>query len=309
MSNIIPFDTASGNLPAYLKQAKREGINDDLTAHAGAGFPVMSIKGKNFSVIRDGERTVLTKEVDGEMIAVPSIEVVMVKANKGTSKVFYIKGYQEGAEAVKPDCFSNTGDKPDASVAEPQAKSCAVCPHNQWGSKVSDNGSKGKACQDSVRMAIATPDLINDPYLLRVPPASIKSLGEYGKMLGKRGVGYNMVVTRIGFDMESPTPKLTFKPTGLLSDTAYAQVQEVIASDVVQSILGTEGMAVAQAEAQAEAEPEQDLPVVEVKKAEPVAEKAAAKPKAAKAAEPKPAPVDTTVDVGGLNLDDLNFDD
>jgi hypothetical protein len=307
MSNIIPFDTASGNLPAYLKSANRAAVNDDLTAHAGTGFPVMSIKGKNFTVVRDGERTVLTKEVDGEKIAVPSIEVVLVKANKGTSKVFYMKGYQEGSEATKPDCFSNTGDRPDASVAEPQAKSCALCPHNQWGSKIGDNGGKGKACQDSVRMAIATADLINDPYLLRVPPASIKSLGEYGKMLAKRGVGYNMVVTRIGFDMESPTPKLTFKPTGLLSDAGYAQVQEVMASDVVQAILGSEGIAAAAAEAAPA--PAEELPVVEVKTAAAsVAEKPKATPKPK--AEPKPAPVaEAQVDIPDLNLDDLNFDD
>jgi hypothetical protein len=145
--------------------------------------------------------------------------------------------------------------------------------------------------------------------LLRVPPASIKSLGEYGKMLAKRGVGYNMVVTRIGFDMESPTPKLTFKPTGLLSDAGYAQVQEVAVSDVVQSILGSDGIAAAAA---AEAAHDEELPTVEVKTAAPapVVEKpktaAAPKPKA----EPKPAPVaEAQVDIPDLNLDDLNFDD
>lgn len=308
MSNIIPFNTDASNLPAYLKSANRAVVNDDLTAHAGTGFPVMSIKGKNFTVVRDGERTVLTKDVDGEKIAVPSIEVVLVKANKGTSKVFYIKGYQEGAEAVKPDCFSNTGDRPDSSVAEPQAKSCAACPHNQWGSKIGDNGGKGKACQDSVRMAIATADQINDPYLLRVPPASIKSLGEYGKMLAKRGVGYNMVVTRIGFDMESPTPKLTFKPTGLLSDAGYAQVQEVAGSDVVLSILGADGIAAAAA---AEATPDEALPTVEVKAAAPAPTPVAEKPKAAAKPKAEPAPVaaEPQVDMGNLNLDDLNFDD
>ena len=302
MSNIIPFD--SGNLPAYLKAPNRVVANDDLTAHASTGFPVMSIKGKNFTVVRDGERTVLTKEVDGEKISVPSIDVVLVKANKGTSKVFYAKGYQEGSEAAKPDCFSNTGDRPDPSVSAPQAKSCAVCPNNQWGSKIGDNGGKGQACQDSVRMAIATPDLINDPYLLRVPPASIKSLGEYGKMLAKRGVGYSMVVTKIGFDMESPTPKLTFKPTGLLSDAAYAQVQEVVASETVQAILGSEGIAAAQSD------DVPDLPVVELPKVEPVAEKPAVKAKSAHKV-PTPAPVvaEPEVAIADLNLDDLNFDD
>jgi len=303
MSNIIPFD--SGNLPAYLKTPNRVVANDDLTSHASAGgFPVMSIKGKNFTVVRDGDRTVLTKEVDGETMAVQSIDVVLVKANKGTSKVFYAKGYQEGGEATKPDCFSNFGDRPDPAVAAPQAKSCAVCPNNQWGSKIGDNGGKGKACQDSVRMAIATPDLINDPYLLRVPPASIKSLGEYGKMLAKRGVGYSMVVTKIGFDMESPTPKLTFKPTGLLSDAAFAQVQEVVASDTVQSILGSEGVAAAQSD------DVPDLPVVELPKVEAVVEKPAVKAKSAHKV-PTPAPVvaEPEIAVTDLNLDDLNFDD
>lgn len=306
MSNIIPFN--SGNLPAYLKAPNRVSVNDDLTAHAGGGFPVMSIKGKNFTVVRDGERTVLTKDVDGEKIAVPSIEVVLLKANKGTSKVFYIKGYQDGAENQKPDCFSNDGVKPDSSIAAPQSKSCAVCPHSQWGSKIGDNGGKGKACQDSVRMAIATPDLINDPYLLRVPPASIKALGEFGKMVAKRGLDYNMVVTRIGFDMESPTPKLTFKPTGLLSDAAYEQVKEVMASDTVASILGG---SMAASEAAAPVEDEMDnLPVHGAAEPAPApkAEKPVAKPKAAtpKPIEKAPEP---EVAVPDLNLDDLNFDD
>lgn len=308
MSNIIPFNTESGNLPAYLKQANRAQVNDDLTAHAGTGFPIMSIKGKNFTVVRDGERTVLTKEVDGDTMAVQSIEVVLVKANKGTSKVFYLKGYQEGAEAVKPDCFSNEGVKPDASVASPQAKSCAMCPHNQWGSKIGDNGSKGKACQDSVRMAIATPDQINEPYLLRVPPASIKALGEYGKMLAKRGVGYNMVVTRVGFDMESPTPKLTFKPTGLLNDVAYKQVQETIESDTVQSILGS---IVPSANEEGAAPDEEPIPeYVPPAKPAPAPEPApaATKPKAAPKPAPAPAPAEPEVDID-LNLDNLNFDD
>jgi hypothetical protein len=303
MSNIIPFD--SGNLPAYLKAPNRVIANEDLTSHASAGgFPVMSIKGKNFTVVRDGDRTVLTKEVDGETMAVQSIDVVLVKANKGTSKVFYAKGYQEGSEATKPDCFSNLGDRPDPTVTAPQAKSCAVCPNNQWGSKIGDNGGKGKACQDSVRMAIATPDLINDPYLLRVPPASIKALGEYGKMLAKRGVGYSMVVTKIAFDMESPTPKLIFKPTGLLSDAAFAQVQEVVASDTVQSILGSEGIAAAQSDDSA------DLPVVDLPKVEAVVEKPAVKAKSTHKV-PTPAPVvaEPEIAVTDLNLDDLNFDD
>jgi hypothetical protein len=320
MSNIIPFE--SGKVPAYLKSLNAADLNSDLTSHAGTGFPVISIKGKTWAIVRDGERTVLTKSVDGEEIPVPSIDVVIVKANKQNSKVFYLKGYQEGAENQKPDCFSNNGTTPDASVDTPQAKSCAVCPHNQWGSKIGDNGGKGKACSDSVRLAVAQPDLLNDPYLLRVPPATIKALGEYGKALAKRGVPYTAVVTKIGFDMDSPTPKLTFRATGFLSDAAYAEAQEIAAGDVVAAILGGEVVPAA--------EPAETAELTGTPPKAAVAEKAAA-PKAAapskskvvsddevnaavqavttKAAAAAKADAPVEVDVGGLNLDDLNFDD
>jgi hypothetical protein len=248
---------------------------------------------------------------------------VLVKANKQNSKVFYIKGYQEGAENQKPDCMSNDGIKPEAGVEAPQAKSCAACPHNQWGSKIGENAGKGKACQDSVRLAVSTSDMINDPYLLRVPPASIKALGEYGKMLAKRGVGYNMVLTRIGFDMEAPTPKLTFKAMGFLADEAYAEVKEVAAGDVVQAILGSSGVAVtSEEEAEAPAPEEKAIAKAQAsaKAAAPVAKSktvtddevdTAVKAAAAPVAKPKPAPAvaEVEVDVPNLNLDDLNFDD
>jgi hypothetical protein len=303
MSNIIPFD--SGNLPAYLRGAEAAGINDDLTAHASSGFPVLSIKGKTFSVSRGGDRTVLMNPKDPDSVA-SSLELVILKANKGTSKVFYAKGYVEGSEASKPDCFSNEGTKPDASVENPQSKSCAVCPKAQWGSKISDDGRKGKACQDSVRIAVAAADAINDPMLLRVPPASIKALGEFGDLLKKRGGGklaYNMVVTRIGFVAEEASPKLTFKPVGMLSDDAYALVKDTVQSDTVQSILGG-GFVVDVVGF----EPE-PTPAPEVPKPAPVVEKPAAKAKPKAEPKPEPKPEVADMEVPGLNLDDLNFDD
>ena len=286
MSTIIPFE--GSKLPAYLKNFDTSSLNDDLTAHASTGgFPIISIKGKIFTVVRDKERNVVPNPKDPDSPAT-SIDMVIIKANKGTSKVFYANGYSESGESAKPDCFSNMGDKPDASVKEPQSKTCATCPNNQWGSKIGENGGKGKACQDSVRLAVSTPDQINDPYLIRVPPASIRGLGEYGSMLKKRGVGYNMVVTKIGFDVESPTPKLTFKPVGMLDDDGFNAVQQAVSSDVVNNILGAVFDIIAPVY--------EDVPKIVAK------EKPVAKP----APEVKPKSKEIEVD---LNLDDLNFDD
>jgi len=311
MSNIIPFD--GGKLPAYLAKTNVAQLNADLTSHAGGGFPVISIKGKVFAVVRDGERKVLPNPKDPDSPAT-SIDVVMLKANKGTSKVFYAKGYTEGAEGVKPDCFSNNGVQPDASIEAPQSKNCATCKWNQWGSKIGENGSKGKACQDSVRMAVATPNLVNDPYLLRVPPASIRALGEYGQMLAKRNVAYSMVVTKIGFDMEAPTPKLTFKPVGLIDEETFNQVQEVVNGETVAQILGAVFTA-AEAAAEAPTEVEQAVQTAKasakaaVSKSKTVTDEEVEQAVTGAVNKPTIAAKSAEIEISGLDLDDLNFDD
>jgi hypothetical protein len=327
MANIIPFE--GGALPAYLKEIDPSLLNTDLTGHSGAGFPVISIKGKHFAIVKEGERFIIPNPKDPESPAT-AVEMVIIKANKGTSKIWYAKGYVEGSEGVKPDCFSNDGNMPDPSVEVPQHKTCAACPKNVWGSKVSEAGKKIKACTDSVRLAVSTPDQINEPYMLRVPAASIKNLGEYGRMLAKRGVGYNMVVTKIGMDQESATPLLTFKAVGFLPADGYAEVKLVAADDTVQNIMGSAAMDTPAAAA--ELASDTDTEAAETVAAEAII-KAAEKPKAAppkvatkakavtevevaaaviEAAEAKPAKsaakVITAAELESINLDELDFD-
>jgi hypothetical protein len=308
--NIIPFD-GSKNLPAFLKQVDVAALNSDLTSHAGGGFPVISIKGKVFAVVRDGDREIMMNPLDPDSAAT-SIDVVLLKANKGTSKVFYLKGYdKDTSEGQKPDCYSADGVEPAADAQNKQAKKCATCPHNQWGSRISEKGAtKGKDCSDTVRMAVAAAGQLNDPMLLRVPPASIKALGEYGQSLAKRGVGYNMVVTKVSFDIEAESPKLTFKPIGLLDDAGFAEVQEIVSSDLVNNILGANPVAVeTAAETPAVAATPKAKPAPAAQEAEadetPAPKAEAAKPKAA--AKAKSAPV--MEDEVDFDLDGINFDD
>ena len=316
--NIIPFDQG-GKLPAYLKSFNVAELNSDLTAHAGGGFPVISIKGKVFAIVRDGERTVLPNPKDPESPAT-AIDVVLLKANKGTSKVFYLKGYdKDTSEGQKPDCYSADGIEPAADAQNKQSKKCATCPHNQWGSRVTEKGnSKGKACADTVRMAVAAAGQLNDPMLLRVPPASIKGLGEYGQMLAKRGVGYNMVVTKVAFDMDAESPKLTFKPVGFLDDAAFGEVQEIVGSDLVSNILGASPVPAAIETATDDALSGTPPKAAAEKPAKPAVSKSktvtedevetavAAAEKPAKAA-PKAAPA--AEDDIDLDLDGISFDD
>lgn len=236
MSNISLFE---GKVPAYLAKLAAANVSD-LTANVGTGgFPVMSIKGKTWALVKSGERETLMNPNDADEPAT-SINVVIVKANAGLSKVWYAKAFVEGTDA-KPDCFSHNGVAPDPTVEKPQASKCAICAKNQWGSKISEDGKKFKACADSRRVAIARPDALDEPIMLRVPAGSLKNLADFGADLAKRGIPYSAVVTKLGFDRDAASPKLTFKAVAALDEDEFNQVQATVAGETVQSILGTNG--------------------------------------------------------------------
>ncbi len=233
MTQLVPFEQ---QLPAHITALGDALVSgDDLTSGAGGGFPVVSIKGKVFNVSRGDQREMILRPGTNEPAA--SIEVVILRANPALSKTYYAQGYVEGSED-KPTCYSQDGVAPAADAAEKQAVKCALCPHNQWGSRVSEHGSKGKACADVRRLAIAPIEQLNDPMLLRVPAASLKPLADYGDMLKKRGVKYPAVSTKISFDFQAAYPLLTFTPVSFITPEMAVTVQEMIGSDIVAKILG-----------------------------------------------------------------------
>lgn len=234
MTQIIPFESASG-VPALF--ADMFAINDDLSKGVGGGYPHVSIKGKVFHITRGDEKTLVTRPDEPDEPA-SSIDVVIVKANSAFSKVYYAGGYVEGSDA-KPLCYSNDSLAPAADSEEKQSTSCATCPHNQWGSRISESGGNGKACADSRRIAIAPLGQLNDPMLIRVPAASLKTLAQYNDSLVKRGVPYQAVVTKIGFDYTVAHPALTFKAVGFIDDSSAREVKGIMDSQLVSNIIGT----------------------------------------------------------------------
>lgn len=308
MSNLIPFDSAK--LPASIAKAFSISFDDFSTGQKG-GFPVISIKGKVFHIKRGDEKTLVTKpDSDGEPAA--SLEVIVLKTHPGVAKTYYSKGFSEGS-VEKPDCYSNDGTAPAADAQSPQAKKCAACPHNQWGSKITEDGKKGKSCADVKRLAVAPAGQINDPMLLRVPAASLKTWDQYVDLLKKRGVPPPAVVTKVGFDYTVAHPALTFKPIGFIDEAMAVEVKEVLDTDAVQNIIGGAPSAA-----------EVDNGEAETPKAA-VVDEAEAAPKAkvkveAEAEEEAPAPapkkvakvVEVDDDItAGLDdmLNDLGFDD
>jgi len=308
---MIPFTPK----PLAARKQQVAGFNSALAAGVSAGgFPVVSIKGKVFHITRGDERTLVTKP--GEDDPASSIEVVLVNANPNPSRVYYAGGYEEGADS-KPDCYSNNGKSPESDAQTPQSTTCATCVHAQYGSKVSESGKKGWACGNSRRMAIATPDALDEPMLIRVPGASLKPLAAYARELDGHGYQFNEVITKIGFDYTVAHPALTFKAVGLVDPDTLPDVILQAESDIVSQIIGTMAMPTR------DAAPAESVAALPKKTAAPkpaatpapaleeVIEKAAAvKPKKTVKVEVEAEPADDDV---AANLDDMldgvSFDD
>jgi hypothetical protein len=297
MSDMVAIK--SGGLPAHL-QGKTKTNNLFAAAVTVGGFPVISIKGKVFHIQRGDERELVTKTgTDDEPAS--ALEVVILSVNPNKSKVFYNSGFVEGSVA-KPTCYSNDGISPASDVEEPQSKKCNVCPHNQWGSRITENGGKGKACGDSMRLCVAPAGMINDPMLLRVPAATLKTLGQYGSQLAKRGVEPQYVVTRVGFDYNVAHPALTFKAMRFVEEAELATVESTLndEADIIDQITGVVDKPSISVESVAESTPT-SAPV----------EETVEKPVEAK--KPKPAPKKEVKEVEADEVDDalanLDFDD
>lgn len=295
----------ASQLPAHLRNRGKKVENVFAAAVSSGGFPVVSIKGKAFHVQRGDERTLVTKP--GEEDAAGSLEVVILSANPNKSKVFYDQGYEEGSSA-KPTCYSNSGISPAADAEDPQAKKCAVCPHNEWGSRITDNGSKGKRCADSMRLAIAPAGQLNDPMLLRVPAATLKTLGAYGAQLAKRGVGPSDVITKIGFDYNVAHPSLTFKAVRFVDEDEAAEIEQVLLdeAETISNITGVSGSGMDENEARSDAAP------TPVKAAKPAPAPAVEDDEDEDEVPVKAAPAKTKVvefDDIDAALDNLDFDD
>ena len=140
-----------GSLPAEIAALfDVSTLQDDLTAGVEGGFSVVSFRGKTWRIKHGGEEVPVTDDNDNP---IPGLEVVILKASKDVSKIYYAKKYSEGDEG-EPDCYSLDGIRPDSGANNKQASGCAACPHNQWGSRITDNGKKAKACSDNRRIAV-----------------------------------------------------------------------------------------------------------------------------------------------------------
>lgn len=288
--NVTLFAQEGAPLSSKFGAMVAAGVGNDLGEGIRGSYGIVSIKSGRFRIKYKGQETMI---MDGPN-PVASIDVVIVRANAFLNKQYYAGKYQEGNNSP-PDCWSLNGKTPSAEVKVKQAPTCELCPKNQWGSLIGDNGQKQKACRDTKKLAVVPlADIRNiamgGAMLFRVPPSSLKDLSTMADGLKARGYPYNSVAVRIGFDMTASHPKPTFQALRPLTDDEADHVLEMFNSDSVSAVLADNDVVAPTEDSVGPASAQFIQPVVPVMGA-PVAPVAPAAPVAAPAPAPAPAPV------------------
>lgn len=273
MSQVVPAGANLPALPAFLKSLPRAPINDDLKSgmHTGVSVPRISIKGAKFHLVENGEvETVQKPDSDGELAPVSSLAVVILGANKGLYKTFYAKKFDpDSDEATAPECYSYDGVVPSPMSTAKQAEACAGCPQNVWGSKITEQGNKTRACSDNKLLAVmATGGITNElgldnifgkVYQVKVTPSALSrsradrnadpssphSFAEFVDGINAYPVGggetasvpVRAVSVKLFFDIKAQYPLLRFKLGRFLTEKEHQYAELRAEGDDVKAAI------------------------------------------------------------------------
>ena len=220
MSNVAMFNN---QLPDYLKEVQLDDVTKALSGGNNATKRIAL--GNNKFLLKVNGAEISKTNTD-------KLEVVIVNASKHVSRTFYAKAWDPKADAAPPDCWSNDGEKPDATVKEPQSHSCVGCPQDIAGSGQGET----KACRKNRRIAVAlASDLDGDVYQMTLQSKSVfydmkhpgdldhMPFNQYAKYVGTQGYNLNSLVTEMRFDEDSTVGKLFFRPVRFLEKPEWEQ--------------------------------------------------------------------------------------
>lgn len=216
MSDLINVAAFKGMVPATAF-AGLDPTTENLSDGIGSSYGIVGYKGKVWTLRLRGETKQFLRPDDGT--AAPFLNVIILRQLPTKSKSFYPPGtYQDGQIGTRPVCSSLDSVSPDADVATPQARACAICPRNVF--KLNAEGRKTRECSDYKRLAVLilpsqTKQMFGaplmEPVFLRVPAASLNELATLGEQMSQMGFHFSTYITQIGFIMDKPHPQMTFK--------------------------------------------------------------------------------------------------
>ena len=221
-----------GGVPAHLR---RKELSEATKALMGGGQGKrLSIRGGVFRMIVNGQEVMRSED--------RAMNIIIVAAAPKTSRHWYQEEYQEG-DIVKPDCWSNDGEKPDEASELKQSNTCLTCPQNIAGFGKGDS----RACRYLHRLAVVLENDLHsgDIYGLSLASTSLfgkgdagkMSMMQYAKLLGGHGMDVSDVVTEMRFDTDSATPKLTFTAVRPLDEEEIETIIEYSESEEAQQAI------------------------------------------------------------------------
>ncbi len=242
-------------LMAVSKQAVVESVG-------GSYFPRISSARRRFSIIESGMEPEVITGTDGK--PVDHIDVVILGTNPGEYRTYYGgKAYDPKAkEKTGPVCFSNNGIAPHPSSKEPQSDKCATCKQNVFGSKITEQGKKARACGISKRLLVVSADDLQGPiYMLNISYMAIAGFNAMVKELMAGGLPLPVIVARLALDETVDVPVFTFKPIAVLDEedlgVVASRLDEQNVKEFVEGTFDAESTAPRNVGAEEEAKPEQ----------------------------------------------------
>ena len=248
MSNLVAlFGTSSAvALPSYLTSGTDGATNALNAGLGGESRNRIGLKGSRFRLVQGGVEVAIKDE--------PYLDVIILAANAAISRTFYMGKY-DPSKKDKPACYSPDGVAPAKDAQAAQSAKCATCKQNEKGSVIRDDGSKGRACAFSKRIAVTLAgDKDQEIYQLDVkamslfgdgvPSKGLYTLSEYAKLLASRGARAEGLVTRISFDTEESVPKLYFTPQAFLPEVEFNVMAKLAKSDEVKKLITVDSQSI-----------------------------------------------------------------
>lgn len=214
MSNLTLFNGQQDSSALALLDGLEDNLTSTLSGSTGITNRRLSFKGNVWREYINGKEVRVAEE--------RAMNVVII--NAAPLNRMYFPPYKEG-EVAKPICWTSDTQKPDDAVPVEtrQANKCMDCPQNIKGSGQGDS----RACRFQQRIAVMLEGNLDkgEVYQVTLPSTSIFGDGErdkwplqaYGRHLKAHNTHAIAIVTEMRLDINSPTPKITFRPVRQLS--------------------------------------------------------------------------------------------
>jgi hypothetical protein len=141
--------------------------------------------------------------LDGKGDVVKDLTVIIVA--KRDVRSYYATKYSGGNEP--PDCYSVNCIH---GVGDPGGM-CETCPFSQFGTAKDENGefTDGQACSQRLMLLCIAPDSLI-PFVVSVPPSSLKTMQPYFIRLAGQRLPYWAVVTTLTLNKDKSGSGITF---------------------------------------------------------------------------------------------------